>query len=349
MQKRIPFIFNMNFDLNCDKKYKLMTEEDILISLDRLSRFKNPEIKYVRVFYDIILKHLIFPSVSKHKLDELPASFLVDTVSEIWNNSVENIFGKADGDCFSLKQYDEIQYNISDSYILELMNADLKIAPVLKNIDEKNLPKNVLFLKKLFLKYSKNADIAVLGDEIRKKYQTLFPVKKLILTEGITEEILLPKFAEISGYNFDENGVYILATGGKSKVLSIYAELKYVLKIPVFVLLDNDAEPVYNDIVSVLRKEDKAYLIKSGEFEDILSKDLIIKSFSDMNYDVAPADITETSSENGTCFALENLWKSRGLGEFRKAHFAKAANNCLNDKKYISEEIKTILDLIINL
>ncbi|MGN0006415.1 MAG: TOPRIM nucleotidyl transferase/hydrolase domain-containing protein [Candidatus Gastranaerophilaceae bacterium] len=349
MQKRIPFIFNMNFDLKCDKKYKLMTEEDILISLDRLSRFKNPEIKYVRVFYDIILKHLIFPSVSKHKLDELPSSFLVDTVTEIWNNSVENIFGKADEDCFSLKQYDEIQYNISDSYILELMNADLKITPILKNVEEKKLPKNVLFLKKLFLNYSSDVDIVQLGDSLRYKYKTLFPIKKLILTEGITEEILLPKFAEISGYNFDENGVYILATGGKSKVLSIYAELKYVLKIPVFVLLDNDAEPVYNDIVSVLRKEDKAYLIKSGEFEDILSKDLIIKSFSDMNYDVAPAEKSEISSENGTCFALENLWKSRGLGEFRKAHFAKAASKCLNDKIFISDEIKSILDLIINL
>lgn len=349
MQKRIPFVFNMNFDINCDKKYKLMTKEDILISLDRLSRFKNPEIKYIRVFYDILLKHLIFPSVSKHKLNELPVSFLSDTVTEIWNRSVDNIFGNIKSDCFSLKQYDEIQYSISDSYILELMNSNLKIAPILKNIDEQNLPKNVLFLKKLFFKYSKNADIAELGDKIRHKYKTLFPVKKLILTEGITEEILLPKFAEISGYNFDENGVFILSTGGKSKVLSIYAELKYVLKIPVFILLDNDAEPVYKDIISVLRNNDKAYLIKAGEFEDILSKDLIIKSFSDMNYDVTPTDISEISSESGTCFALENLWKSRGLGEFRKAHFAKAVNKCINDKDFITDEINAILELIINL
>lgn len=337
---------NFDFDLNCNIKYKLLSFDDIVISLDRLTRFKNPEIKYRRVFYDIILKHLIFPSVSKHKLDEFPASFLVDTVTEIWNKSVENIFGKSDEDCFSLKQYDEIQYNISDSYILELMNSCLKIAPVLKNIDEKNLPKNILFLKKLFFQYSKNADIAQLGDKIRHEYQTLFPVKKLILTEGITEEILLPKFAEISGYNFDENGVFILATGGKSKVLSIYAELKYVLKIPVFVLLDNDAAPVYNDVLSVIRKSDRAYLIQHGEFEDILSKELIKDAFSEMNYDVLPAKDEELSSPEGMCFALENLWKSRGLGEFRKAHLAKAVKTCLKDEKFITPEIASIINLI---
>ena len=35
-------------------KIKPLTKEQILISLDRLTRFKNPEIKYLRVFKDII-------------------------------------------------------------------------------------------------------------------------------------------------------------------------------------------------------------------------------------------------------------------------------------------------------
>lgn len=345
----IPFIFDMNIDLNSKIKYKMMTQEDIIISLDRLSRFKNPEVKYIRVFYDIILKHLTFPSISKHKLGELPASFLVKTVEEIWNKSVESLYGSFCSPCFSLQQYDEIQYKITDRYIFELMNAKLNISSILANLNEENLPQNVLFLKKLYSIYRENADISKLGDEIRKKYKTLFPIKKLILTEGITEEILLPEFANILGYNFEEHGIYILSTGGKSKVLSIYAELKYVLKIPVFVLLDNDAEPIYKDIVSVLRKEDKAYLIKAGEFEDILSKELMKKSFSDMNYDVVEANIEELSSEDGTCKALEILFKSRGLGEFRKAHFAKAVRKCLNNKTYITDEIRNILNIIISL
>ena len=337
-------------DNKSDIKFKLMTTQDLVISLDRLTRFKNPEIKYRRVFYDIILRHLILPSVSKHKLDELPPSFLVSVVQEIWNTSVVSLFSDEVSEIsVTLRDLDEQQYNISDDYTLELMNSNLNFYPILKNLSQNDLPKNLEYLKILFEKNVNKSDLSVISAKIRREFKTLFPVKKLILTEGITEEILLPKFSEVYRYNFDENGVYILATGGKSKVLSLYAELKYILKIPMFVLLDNDAEPVYNDVCSVLRKQDSAYLIKSGEFEDILSKQLIQKAFAEMNYDIKPASIEELSSDGGTCEALELLWKSRGLGEFRKAHLAKAVHDCLSDKSFITDEINSILQLVINL
>ncbi len=349
---RVPFLMRMTtiIDNKAEIKFKLMTLQDLVISLDRLTRFKNPEIKYRRVFYDIILRHLISPSVSKHKLDELPPSFLVSVVQEIWNTSVKSLFD----DCsfensITLRDLDNQQYNISDDYTLELMNSDLNFYPILKNIDIKDIPKNLEYLKLLFGNSVTKSDFVGISEQIRRDYKTLFPVKKLILTEGITEEILLPKFAQVFGYDFDENGVFILATGGKSKVLSLYAELKYILKIPMFVLLDNDAEPVYNDVCSVLRQQDRAYLIKAGEFEDILSKELIQKAFTEMNYDIKPASIEELSSDEGTCEALELLWKSRGLGEFRKAHLAKAVHDCLSDKSFITDEINSILNYIINL
>lgn len=338
------------FDDKSELKFKLMTLQDLVISLDRLTRFKNPEIKYRRVFYDIILRHLISPSISKHKLDELPSSFLVKIVGEIWNTSVQNLFGKSsEKKSVTLYDLDFQQYNVTDEYALDLMNTDLNFYPVLKNLPQSDVPKNLEYVKILVENYADNSDLSAISENIRQKYKTLFPVKKLILTEGITEEILLPKFAQVFGYDFDENGVFILATGGKSKVLSLYAELKYILKIPMFVLLDNDAEPVYNDVCSVLRKQDKAYLIKAGEFEDILSKELIQKAFAEMNYDIKPASLEELSSDGGTCEALELLWKSRGLGEFRKAHLAKAVHDCLSDKVFITDEINSILTDIINL
>lgn len=338
------------FDDKSELKFKLMTLQDLVISLDRLTRFKNPEIKYRRVFYDIILRHLISPSISKHKLDELPSSFLVKIVGEIWNTSVQNLFGKSsEKKSVTLYDLDFQQYNVTDEYALDLMNTDLNFYPVLKNLPQSDVPKNLEYVKILVENYADNSDLSVISENIRQKYKTLFPVKKLILTEGITEEILLPKFAQVFGYDFDENGVFIIATGGKSKVLSLYAELKYILKIPMFVLLDNDAEPVYNDVCSVLRKQDKAYLIKAGEFEDILSKELIQKAFAEMNYDIKPASLEELSSDGGTCDALELLWKSRGLGEFRKAHLAKAVHDCISDKVVITDEINSILTDIINL
>ncbi len=337
-------------DIDSDLKFKFMSFQDLVISLDRLTRFKNPEIKYRRVFYDIILRHLITPSVSKHKLDELSPQFLVRVVQEIWNQSVSKLFsGNFIDYNFSLFDLDNQEYSINDDYTLTLMNSNLNFYPILSNVSVSDLPKNLKYVKYLLENNCLKSDLSCVSDKIRNKYKTLFPVKKLILTEGITEEILLPKFSEVYGYNFDENGIFILATGGKSKVLSLYAELKYILKIPIFVLLDNDAEPVFNDVVSVLRNQDFAYLIKSGEFEDILSKELIKNAFSEMYYDVKPAAIEELSSVEGTCSALEILWKSRGLGEFRKAHLAKAVHDCISNNSFITDEINTILYAIKNL
>jgi len=319
------------------------------LSLDRLTRFKNPEIKYRRVFYDIILKNMLSPSISKHKLDEKNAAFIVNIVERIWNNSVKKLFPKSNSDCFTLKDLDDIQYNITDEYTKELMQAKLNIADILNSDIAAKIPQNVIFIKKLFKEYKKNKDIISAGRKIRNDFSTLFPIEKLILTEGITEEILLPKFSELLGCDFGKNGIFILATGGKSKVLSIYAELKYILKIPVFVLLDNDAEPVYNDVLSVLRPQDKAYLIKSGEFEDILSKELILKSFREMNYDIQPPTSEELTAEAGTCKSLDLIWKSRGLGEFRKAPFAKAVSQCLDNASFATDEIREIINCIQNL
>jgi len=330
-----------------DIKFKYMSEADILVSFDRLTRFKNPEIKYRRVFYDVILKHITSPSLSKHKLDEMTSSSIASVVEKIWNDSILNLYEYAPNK-FSLKDLDNLYYTITDDYTLSLMNADLNIQSVIEGADFLNYieAKNLDFINIL----NKNFTNLPFDKEqltfLRKKYHTLFPVSKLILTEGITEETLLPVFANVMNYNFDDNGIFVLSTGGKSKVLSLYAELKYILAIPIFVLLDNDAEPVYNDVVSVLRKSDKAYLIKSGEFEDILPKQLIKKSFDYMNYDVNPALMEELSSENGTCYALEQLWKSRGLGEFRKVHLAKSVKENISNTSDLSSEISEIINLI---
>ena len=35
----------------------------------------------------------------------------------------------------------------------------------------------------------------------------MFPIEKVVIAEGITEEILLPKFSQILNFDFDENGI----------------------------------------------------------------------------------------------------------------------------------------------
>ena len=71
-------------------KYKLLSFEELVINLDRLSRFKLPEDSFYRVFSDIILKYLISPKYSKSDIEKLDAKYLSKIVKKIWNDSVKN-------------------------------------------------------------------------------------------------------------------------------------------------------------------------------------------------------------------------------------------------------------------
>ena len=52
-------------------KIKTLTIEQLIISADRLTRFKDTETKYLRVFKDIIINNLIEPKLKKHELDNM--------------------------------------------------------------------------------------------------------------------------------------------------------------------------------------------------------------------------------------------------------------------------------------
>ena len=69
-------------------KYKKLTKEQIIISLDRLTRFKNPKDKYMRVFSDIILSNLIEPKLKKADLEKLEVKLIKDYAVEILNSSI---------------------------------------------------------------------------------------------------------------------------------------------------------------------------------------------------------------------------------------------------------------------
>ena len=139
-------------------------------------------------------------------------------------------------------------------------------------IEDSDSVLNLQWLKKL----SQSSDLK----QLRKEFLLQYPIEKVVIAEGITEEILLPAFAEYCGYNFNKNGVKILAAGGKNQVVKLYYKLREEFKLPIFILLDKDAESNEESINTRLRKQDKVYLLDSGEFEDLLPKKLIVKTIN---------------------------------------------------------------------
>lgn len=306
-------------------KIKQLTKEQLTISIDRLTRFKEPEIKYLRVFKDIILNNLIEPKFKKSELDEMDYEEIKSLAEQIINYSMPENNDLTINQ--KLYDYENSIFN-TDEKTNSLLKNKINYKEILKFLPDE-IPLNLKFLRSL---------------ERGSAERHCFPVEKIILCEGITEEILLPKFAEICGYDFNQNGIYIISAGGKNQVVKYFYNYANCLKIPIFILLDNDAQDNLREIQPKLREFDKIHLVKSGEFEDLLPNSLLIKTlnYATENISLAPIDGLETSSSKVEF--LEEFFRHRGLHEFKKAEFAIAVRENITSLADVSSEILEIIE-----
>ena len=93
--------------------------------------------------------------------------------------------------------------------------------PACLSLIGKDAPQNLQWLKALIKKQN--------VFEQREKKSLRFPVEKVVIAEGITEEILLPEFARLCDYDFDKNGVYVISAGGKNQVVKLFYQLSETL------------------------------------------------------------------------------------------------------------------------
>lgn len=324
-------------------KFKFLTKEQIIISLDRITRFKNTKEKYLRVYSDILVSCLLDPKLRKADIEKMEYSLLADIVSEIINKSL---------DYYNLSEYDspnDINKFLSD-YENSLFNNDNEVQKLLNNkinykkasnLIEKSSPVNLCWLKELVI-YNGIFDINV-ATNLREEKSLKYPIKEVILVEGITEEILLPKFSQQLGYDFYQKGVQIIPAGGKNQVVKKYYELAEQLKLPIFVLLDKDAEENIKQIQPKLRKNDRIHLVSCGEFEDLLPKSLIIKTVNSHFKNFLAITEEDLGNYIPTAKILEELFKTKGLHEFKKAEFAKLVRDKIGEDSDISDEIKDII------
>lgn len=321
-------------------KYKLLSKEQLIISFDRLTRFKPTKDKYFRVFSDIICSYLIEPVYRKQDLMNMSAREITEIAEEIINASLVNYasstpdYKKSECDInFILKEYENsIFKNNKDTQ--DYLSNNINFNQFIPLIDE-SCPINLRWLKAL----SSGKDLVKLRIENGLKY----PIQKVLLVEGITEELLLPAFSKYLGLDFYKEGIQIIPAGGKNQVVKMYYKLIEELKIPIFVLLDKDAEENISQIQPKLRRIDKIHLVSCGEFEDLLPKSLIIKTVNNELNNFASIGEEDFDSSISTAKNLENIFKTKGLHEFKKAEFAKLVRDNIDDDFDISNEISLII------
>ncbi len=314
-------------------KYKKLSKNQILISIDRLTRFKPVEEKYRRVFNDIIFSNLIEPKYKKSDLEKMSNSDLRDIAVQIFNSS----FPKNSKDTSineKIKEYENNIY-INEQSAQEFLDNEMDYKSAIDLISDDTDVLNLKWLKIL------STDKNQINE--RKKNGLLYPIEKVVIAEGITEEILLPVFSDFCGYNFNQNGVKVLAAGGKNQVVKLYYKLAEELKIPIFVLLDKDAESNEYSINTKLRTQDKVYLLDSGEFEDLLPKNLIVKTVNNEFKNFIKISKSDLNTGMSMVKTLEELFKERCLHEFKKADFAQRVKSQVKYKSDISDEVKNII------
>lgn len=319
-------------------KIKPLTKEQLLISIDRLTRFKNTEAKYLRVFCDIITSNLLSPKFKKQDLENMDYGKLRDFAQEIINYSVSELQLPDCGENYLINQrlydYEKSVFEINQETEKLLQNR-IKYSSLLGLINETSV-KNL----KWFSALNNSSDI----EETRLKKGFMYPIKKVIIAEGATEETLLPEFAKFCGYDFDKEGVYIMSAGGKNQVVKLYYTLVESLKLPIFVLLDKDAKQNLEQIKPKLRACDKIHLLDCGEFEDLLPLELIKKT---LDYELSNISMLEQEMLNAPIprvQILEEVFKTRGMHEFKKVEFAQMVKRNIQTTSDISPEIQSIIE-----
>jgi hypothetical protein len=251
----------------------------------------------------------------------------------------------------------------SKIYIAVRMNYPLNIDGFLADCEQSNQAKDfsknikrLIWINKQIKRHALNfhADlnpnnlekIYKLAETYRNDNYSQKPLKLLILAEGATEDVLLPAFSSAAGVDFDKNGIEVMASGGKNQVARIYAEINRETNLPIFIILDADAQEIANEINKNIRQHDRLYLISKGEFEDILPDELIcraINSYYGLTGKIKKEEINIYSSKTDS---LSSLWKQKGFGEFKKAEFAHIIAENIKTPADLSEEMRKIISNI---
>lgn len=320
-----------------DIKIKSLSKAQIIIAIDRLTRFKPTEEKYFRVFSEIVNSNLTNPKFKKQDLELMDYKEITKYVERIFEQSLNELGLNMSND-FSinekLKQYEELIFTF-DGNVEKLLENKIDYESIISLLkDDKDLPLNLKWLISLT---SNNSEI-----ENRESLGVKFPLKKIVIAEGITEEILLPKFAKINEHDFDKSGIHIISAGGKNQVVKLFYKYADIIKIPIFVLLDNDAQENYEEIKPKLRSADEIYILKSGEFEDLLPLGLIKRTLNRYLKNFYSISIDELRTDEPMTRLLNELFKNYCL-EFKKAEFASLIAQNIENQNDLSEEIEDII------
>ncbi|SDZ00067.1 AAA family ATPase [Bacillus sp. 166amftsu] len=195
---------------------------------------------------------------------------LVDSLLEIENQAIKEIFDKqkkTDERIFNIEPpaltliaIEEPENHIGPQLLGRVINNLERIAgrensqtiltshnpSIVKRIDPRNIrhvrlcrKTSKTLINKIALPSDKTAEFKYVKEAVRA-YPEIYFASLVILGEGDSEEIILPKVMELSGSDLDSNGISVVPLGGRH--VNHFWRLLSQLDIPYITLLDLDRE-----------------------------------------------------------------------------------------------------------
>ncbi len=317
-------------------KQNIFDNNEYLVTiLDRLTRLEPAYVRYKRVFSDIINKYqnINAKNLNDDEIINIAENIFTSNLPSNNENKIKNILIDLERKYF--KNFDKsmisYKYLSSDINYSEIINRIKDIQSDLKNIN--------------WLKEINKSNCAI--TDLRKEKKLLYPIEKVLLVEGQTELILLKTIFKLFDFDLDKEGYFVFRADGKNRLARKYYELIEYLELPIFILLDIDALEVKNLIKTKLRKKDTIYLLKSGEFEDIIPKELMIGAINNYYKNDYHCKIDDFADNISTVDNLETIHRKYGFGDYKKAKFALILKDYIkknaNREDFKNSEIKDIL------
>ena len=315
-------------------KIKKIPEKYFLTILDRLTRFEPAYIRYQRVYNDIINKFSFDNKVSAYCLNDK-----IKLVEDIFQYTFESDYSDHSLTEFLVNLEDK--YFISNELSYQYLSSRVNISDLINStVITSSTPQNVICIKEI---YHNLPDCY----RLRSEKSLLYPVEKIILCEGQTEEFLLEPIFGLFGLDFKKLGFKVIQAGGKNQVARKYYSMSEYVKLPFFILLDKDALKIKELIQSKLRKLDSLYLINSGEFEDLLPSNLLLEAINYIHKNELNCSLSDFDEKYSKVHCLDLIYKKYGFGEYKKAEFsrnlAEFILNFANKKHFDNSEIVAII------
>jgi hypothetical protein len=174
----------------------------------------------------------------------------------------------------------------------------------------------------------------------------------LVLVEGNTEAILLPRFLALSGSKPGDPSITFVSCGGAKQVLRKYLQMRDLTRLPILCVIDKDATEQIETIEQVLRSNDRLHIWNAGEIEDTFTQESILDNLNIYLQSLGASELLLTEdlqSGNRRTELLNRLWRNRGLGDFDKVGFAEFMLTRLRSSNDVPPEGKELMNLIKNM